>query len=296
MTAKNKSTLAQNVFDRTAVRRRRERAAQGIAAHDFLLRAVASNLSERLTDVRRCFATVLSMGRRGLEPMLTSRPGTDSVVNADLGLTAFQPGLSSFIGPCVVADEENLPFAGRCFDLVISLLSLHSVNDLPGALIQIRRILRPDGLFLAAMFGGETLCELRLALATAESAEEGGVSPRVAPFADVRDAGALLQRAGFALPVADSDTLTVKYDDALALMRDLRGMGESNSLSERRRTFSRRATLFNAVADYQNRFADEAGRIPATFQILTMTAWAPHDCQPRPLARGSANSRLGDVL
>ena len=296
MTVQHQSTTAFNVFDRSTVRRRRVRAAPGLDAYDFLLRAVADNLAERLTDVRRRFATVLDIGRRGLEPVLASHPGIVSVVIADLGMVAFQPGQRSFTSPSVVADEEHLPFADRCFDLVISLLGLHSVNDLPGALVQIRRILRPDGLFLGALFGGETLCELRMALAAAESAEEGGVSPRVAPFVDVRDAGALLQRAGFALPVADSDTLTVKYDDAFALMRDLRGMGESNSLSERRRTLSRRATLFNAAADYQKQFADREGRVPATFQILTMTAWAPHDSQPRPLARGGANAKLGDAL
>ena len=296
MTAQDKSAAAFCVFDRGAVRRRRERAAPGLAAHDFLHRAVAENLAERLTDVRRRFATILDVGRRGLEPILASRSGTERVVHADLGLSAFKPDGNLFGGYPIVADEEHLPFADGHFDLVISLLSLHSVNDLPGALIQIRRILRPDGLFLAALLGGETLRELRIALAKAESAEEGGVSPRVAPFADVRDAGALLQRAGFALPVVDSETFTVDYADALTLMRDLRGMGESNCLAERRRRFSRRATLFKAAAAYHAEFADGTSRVPATFQTLTLTAWAPHEGQPKPLARSSATARMGDVL
>jgi SAM-dependent methyltransferase len=200
-------------------------------------------------------------------------------------------------GPLAVAgDEERLPFAENRFDLVLSCLSLHWVNDLPGALIQIRRALKPDGLFLAAMFGGETGRELRQALAEAEIAVEGGLSPRVSPFAEVRDLGGLLQRAGFALPVVDSDHLTVSYANPLRLMADLRGMGESNAAVERRKQVTRRATLIAAVERYAELFGDSEGRVPATFQVLYLTAWSPHPSQQKPLRPGSAETRLADAL
>lgn len=197
---------------------------------------------------------------------------------------------------CVVADEEWLPYAPASFDLIVSSLSLHWVNDLPGALVQIRRALKPDGLFIGALFGRATLGELREVLVEAELAECGGAGPRVSPFVDVRDAGGLLQRAGFALPVVDTDTITVSYTSALDLMRDVRGMGESNAVAERRRNFTRRSTLLRAAAIYADRYADEEHRIPATFQIVTLTGWAPHEAQPRPLRPGSAARRLSEAL
>ena len=296
MILRDKSSSAPKLFDRPTVRQRRERAGSDTNAHDFLLRAVAANLIERVNDVRRSFATVLDVGRRGLESMLASHAGAETVVHADLAFSALWSGSAAPTRYRVVTDEECLPFAEGRFDLVISMLSLHSVNDLLGTLIQIRQVLRPDGLFLAALFGGATLHELRRAMAEAESLEEGGVSPRVAPFADVRDAGTLLQRAGFALPVVDVESVVADYADAFALMHDLRGMGESNALRERRRNFSRRGTLAKAAEIYHETFADSAGRIPATFQILTLTAWSPDRSQPRPLARDSAQARLGDAL
>jgi SAM-dependent methyltransferase len=198
--------------------------------------------------------------------------------------------------PALAADEETLPFAEASFDAVFSLLSLHWVNDLPGALVQIRRALKPDGLFLAALLGGETLTELRGALMQAEIEEEGGAGPRVSPFADVAQAGGLLQRAGFALPVADVDSITVSYPDAFRLMQDLRGMGETNAVAAHRRTASRRATLMRAAALYSERHADQDGRLPATFQVVYLTAWAPHESQPQPLRPGSAKARLADAL
>ncbi len=182
------------------------------------------------------------------------------------------------------------------FDLVLSNLALHWTNDLPGALVQLRQILQPDGLLLATLWGGETLFELRRALIEAELAEEGGASPRVAPFADVRDLGGLLQRAGFALPVVDADTIEVSYPDAMALMRDLRAMGESNAVAERRRGFTRRATLARAAAAYAEHCERADGRITATFVLVTLTAWAPHASQPQPLRPGSAEARLADAL
>ncbi|MGE3905151.1 MAG: SAM-dependent methyltransferase, partial [Reyranellaceae bacterium] len=181
-------------------------------------------------------------------------------------------------------------------DLIASALSLHWVNDLPGALLQIRQALRPDGLFLAALAGGDTLAELRHCLLAAEAEVEGGASPRVSPYVDLRDAAGLLQRAGFALPVADIDRLTVLYPDALALMRELRGMGESNLVRERRRTPLRRATLLRAAALYGEKFSDAEGRVRATFEIVYLHGWAPHETQQKPLRPGAASQRLADVL
>jgi len=195
-----------------------------------------------------------------------------------------------------VADEEWLPFAGARLDLVVSAMGLHWVNDLPGALIQIRRALKPDGLFIAALPGGDSLIELRQALVRAESEIEGGASPRVAPFADIRDLGALLQRAGFALPVVDTDTLTATYADALALMRELRGMGESNVMTERRQGLTRRATLMAAAAHYREMFGAADGRVPATFQILYLTGWAPHESQQQALKPGQGEVSLAAAL
>ena len=290
-------TDAMNLFDRTLLRRRRDRAAVNLTAHDFLFAEVAERLTERLDDVTRKFPRALDLGCHGgaLARALGRRGGVETLVQCDLS-PAMARAAASAGRPSLAADEEALPFAPRSFDLVMSVLSLHWVNDLPGALIQIRQALKPDGLFLGALFGGETLGELRAALMEAELAEEAGASPRVSPFAEVRDAGALLQRAGFALPVADVDTIPVTYPDALALMRDLRGMGESNALVERRRTPTRRATLARTAAIYAEKFGRADGRVPATFQVITLTAWAPHPCQPKALAPGSARSRLADAL
>jgi SAM-dependent methyltransferase len=196
----------------------------------------------------------------------------------------------------VIADEEALPFRDGSLDLVVSALALQFVNDLPGVLVQIRRALKPDGLFLAALIGGETLTELRQSFAAAESEMEGGVSPHVAPFADLRDLGALLQRAGFALPVTDTDRVTVRYDSAFALMHDLRRMGATNALLDRRRTPLRRATLTRMAEIYAQRFADNDGRVRATFEIVWLSGWAPHPDQPQPLKPGSAQVRLADAL
>jgi SAM-dependent methyltransferase len=196
----------------------------------------------------------------------------------------------------MVADEETLPFAPGSLDLVVSGLALQFVNDLPGALIQIRRALKPDGLFLAALIGGESLTELRQAFAAAEAEIEGGVSPRVAPFADLRDLGALLQRAGFALPVTDVDRVSVRYASPLELMHDLRRMGAGNALIERRRTPLRRATLKRMMEIYAERFSSADRRVAATFEIVWLSGWAPHESQQQPLAPGSAKTRLADAL
>ncbi len=181
-------------------------------------------------------------------------------------------------------------------DLAVSALALQFVNDLPGALIQIRRALKPDGLFLAALIGGDTLTELRQSFAAAESEIEGGISPRVAPFADIRDIGGLLQRAGFALPVVDSERIIVRYDTVFALMHDLRRMGATNALTERRRKPLKRATLFKMAEIYRERFADADGRLRATFEVIWLSGWAPHESQQQPLKPGSAKTRLADAL
>lgn len=278
------------VFDRRAVRLHRDRAAATFDRHDFLIAEVSSRLEERLGDIKRDFRRILHIGP----------PGTMNGTPADPEFVVFSelsPAMACNVDrPVVVADEEALPFAEGAFDLVVGVLSLHWVNDLPGALIQIRRALRPDGLFVAALLGEDTLIELRHALVEAESAVEGGASPRVSPFLGVREGGTLLQRAGFSLPVVDTDTITVTWPDALSLMRDLRGMGETNAVAERRKGFSRRETLFAAAARYAESHGDAHGRIPATFQIVYLTGWAPHESQQRALRPGQATSRLADAL
>jgi SAM-dependent methyltransferase len=200
--------------------------------------------------------------------------------------------------PVDVPDSENegLSLAPQSLDLVVSALALQFVNDLPGALAQIRRALKPDGLLLAAMTGGETLTELRQAFAAAEAELDGGVSPRVAPFADLRDIGALLQRTGFALPVTDIDRIVVRYDSAFALMQDLRRLGATNVLVERRRTPTRRATLLRMAQIYGERFADPDGRIRATFEVIWLSGWAPHESQQQPLKPGSAKASLAEAV
>ncbi|MGC2854528.1 methyltransferase domain-containing protein [Novispirillum sp. DQ9] len=282
------------VFDRATVRRHRDRAARGLDTFGFLFDEVADRLADRLDDVTRSFPLVADLGGRtgSLARLLTGRKGIETVVTCDIS-----PAMAAAAPPpAVVCDEEFLPFAPGSLDLIVSNLSLHWVNDLPGLLVQARRALRPDGLFLAAMLGGDTLRELRDSLAEAEIEGEGGLSPRVSPMADVRDCGGLLQRAGFALPVVDSDTITVTYETPLGLMRDLRGMGESNAVAERRKGFSRRATLLDAARRYADKHADAEGRVPATFQIIWLTAWAPSADQPKALKPGSAVTRLEDAL
>jgi SAM-dependent methyltransferase len=277
------------VFDRQLLRRRQARArAQGLVT--FLLDRIAAELAERLDAVLRRFAVAADIGT-----------ATDAVRQALRGSGKIETIVAASPSPPagglhVVADEEMLPFADGSLDLVVSALALHTVNDLPGTLIQIRRALKPDGLLLVALLCGETLTELRQAFALAESELEGGLSPRVAPFADLRELGALLQRAGFALPVVDSDKLVVRYDSVFGLMRDLRGMSATNALVERRRVPLRRTTLLRMAEIYAERFSDPDGRVRATFEIAWLTGWAPHESQQKPLRPGSAVRRLADAL
>jgi SAM-dependent methyltransferase len=279
------------IFDRRLLRWRRRRARAATPA-TFLLERAALELADRLAAVLRHFPLALDLGTPGGE-VRAALAGLDSIGRIVSANTSGE-GLRAPL--FVVADEEVLPFRDEAFDLVVSALALQFVNDLPGTLVQIRRALRPDGLFLAVMPGGETLTELRQSFAAAESEIEGGVSPRVAPFADLRDLGALLQRAGFALPVTDSDRITVRYDSAFGLMHDLRRMGAANPLIDRRRTPLKRTTLMRMAEIYSQRFADADGRVRATFELMWLSGWVPHPDQQRPLKPGSARARLADAL
>ena len=274
------------IFDR-ALQRRRQARARALGAETFLLDRVAVDLADRLGAVLRRFDLAVDLGTPA-----------GAVRDALAGSAAIGRLIAASTAPDadVIADEEALPFRDGSLDLVVSALALHTVNDLPGTLIQIRRALRPDGLFMAALPGGDTLTELRQSFAQAEAEIEGGVSPRVAPFADVREMGALLQRAGFALPVTDVDRITVRYSSPFGLMRELRRMGATNVLTERRRTPLRRATLARMAEIYAQRFVDADGKIRATFEVVWLSGWAPHESQQKPLRPGSAQTRLADAL
>ena len=263
------------LFDRALLAKRQARAQQRGAA-TFLFDRVREDMAERLAAVKRDFAEIADIGTPG-EGVLTR----DRFVSQ---------------GRITLAQDEVLPLAPESLDLAVSALAFQFVNDLPGVLAQLRRALKPDGLLLAAMIGGDTLTELRQSFAAAEAECEGGVSPRVAPFVDLRDLGHLLQRAGLALPVTDVDHVVVRYDNAFALMADLRGMGATNILVERRRTPTRRATMLRMAQIYRERFADPDGRIRATFDIVWLSAWAPHESQQKPLRPGSATASLEEAV
>lgn len=289
---------AMRVFDRAQVRLHRDRAARGDwARHGFLADHASAALADRLNDVTRRFDRVIVLGCQGGEivPHLPVGQGSGWLVQADLS-PRFAALARARGRAALAADEELLPFAEGVADLILSPLSLHWVNDLPGALVQCNRSLQPDGLFLGSMLGGDTLFELRRTLLEVEAEMLGGVSPRISPFTEVRDAGGLLQRAGFALPVVDSDTLTVTYEHAFALLAELRGMGESHAGLSRHTAIPPRTFWPAVAARYQALFAEPDGRIPATFQIITLSGWAPAHGQQRPSRPGSATARLADAL
>jgi SAM-dependent methyltransferase len=283
----------QPIFDsELLVRRKRRALAAAIRGAWFLLDRAVEDLGERLATVERHFekaAALFSMTRAAGDAVLASgKAGSVFRVEADETLLGGDAGL--------VGSLDRIPLEAESIDLAVSLLSLHEANDIPGALIQIRRALKPDGLFLGAMAGGGTLAELRECLIAAETELYGGASPRVAPFTDVRDAGALLQRAGFALPVADVETLTVRYDSMFALMQDLRAMGATNALIDRSRRPGSRRLFMRAAEIYAERFCDPDGRIRATFAFIWMSGWAPHASQQKPLKPGSATVSLTEIL
>ncbi|HEY1752681.1 MAG TPA: methyltransferase domain-containing protein [Caulobacteraceae bacterium] len=285
------------LFDRALHRRRLDRAAAGYANAGFLKRRAAQDLVARLEAIRREFPVAVDLGARDgafVRALAASDAAAKVGLLVETDLSAAM--LAGRHGLRLVADEERLPFAPQSLDLVVSSLALHWTNDFVGALIQIRQALRPDGLFLGAILGGATLTELRAALTDAELELAGGAGPRVSPFADAYDAAALLQRAGFALPVADVDRVTVRYDHALALMADLRAMGETSVLVEGAGRPLTRPIVARAAALYAERFAGPDGRIAATFEILTLTGWSPHESQQQPLRPGSAKMRLADAL
>lgn len=285
------------IFDRDLHRRRLDRAAPAYADADFLKRRAAEDAVARLETIMRDFPTAVDLGAR---TGAFRRALAQSDAAARVGFLAeadLSPAmLAGRQGPRAVADEERLPFAPGALDLVVSTLSLHWVNDVVGALIQIRRALKPDGLFIGALLGGSTLIELRQSLMAAEAELLGGAGSRVSPFADAYDAAGLLQRAGFALPVADVDRVTVRYRHPLALMADLRRMGETNVLAERHPRPLTRGLLARASEIYLERYGEADGKVPATFEILTLTGWAPHESQQKPLRPGSAKMRLADAL
>jgi SAM-dependent methyltransferase len=307
------------IFDRMLLRARRRRA-WTLGPATFLLDRVAEDLGERLSAVLRQFDLALDLGAPSdaVARVLAASGKVGQIIAGDVSATKGARGAIDFplahsraganpetgsslsrgrAESCILAaDEEMLPFGDATLDLVVSALTLQFVNDLPGTLVQIRRALKPDGLFLAALMGGDTLTELRQAFAAAESEVENGISPRVAPFADLRELGALLQRTGFALPVTDVERLTVRYDSPFALMQDLRRMGATNALVERSRRPLRRATLMRMAQIYGERFADSDGRIRATFDVVWLSGWAPHESQQKPLRPGSAQRRLADAL
>jgi SAM-dependent methyltransferase len=271
------------LFDRALIEARRRRAHR-IGPATFLLDRVAEDFADRLRTVLRRFECAVDLGTPS-PAVRAALAGNDAIRTMIAVAPAFD-----------VADIEALPFGAASLDLVVSAFALQTVDDLPGTLIQIRRALKPDGLLLAALLGGETLTELRESFAVAESELTGGVSPRVAPFADLRDMGALLQRAGFALPVTDVDRVVVRYSSPLALMADLRRMGATNPLVDRRRVPLRRNVLARLIEVYAERFSDPDGKVRASFDIVWLSGWAPHESQQQPLRPGSAKARLADAL
>jgi SAM-dependent methyltransferase len=284
------------IFDRALVHRRLDRAWTGAlgGAADFLLTRAADDLGDRLSLVKRHFAVAADLGSPGphAAAVLTAGGQVDRIVR--LAPTRMSLGAGDFLP--AVGDIERLPVGDARLDLAVSLMALQTVNDLPGVLVQMRRALKPDGLLIAAMVGGDTLTELRQSFTIAESELLGGASPRVAPFVDVRALGGLAQRAGLALPVVDLDRATVRYSNLFALTADLRAMGAANALEARSRAPLRRAVFVRAAEVYAERYADADGRLRATFDIVWLSAWAPDESQPKPLKPGSAKSRLADAL
>jgi len=282
------------VFDRAAVRRNLRRA-QKLGPATFLIDRAAEDLCDRLSVVLRRFELAVDLASP-TDAVRRRLRGTELVSTLIAVMEPASAGEPARDDPTIIADAEALPLREDSLDLIVSALALQFVNDLPGTFVQVRRALKPDGLFLAALIGGDSLIELRQAFAAAEAELEHGASPRVAPFADVRSIGMLLQRAGFALPVTDVERVSVRYASAFALMQDLRRMGATNALAERRRTPLRRATLLRMAEIYAERFSDPDGRVRATFDIVWLSGWKPHASQQQPLAPGSAKARLADAL
>jgi len=294
MTKTSSSDNPSHIFDRRRLRRNRDRAAAHFARHDFLLQEVAGRLHEKYLEINRDFQNIVDLGCHGGE--LARLLQDKTVIGQDLSRQLLNASSGPNSGPKVQADEEYLPYLPQSLDLVLSNLSLHWVNDLPGCLAQIMQALKPDGLFLSAVLGGESLTELRHSMMAAEVNIRGGASPRISPFMDARDAGSLLQRAGFALPVVDVDRITVTYENAFKLMADLKGMGESNVLSKRFRGLTSPKVMRETAKIYQEKFTDHRGRITVTFDIIYMMGWSPHKSQQKPLKPGQGKVNLKDMF
>lgn len=281
------------IFDRRLLKRRRDKAASHFAALAPVKQEIADRLADRLEDMARSFPLAIELGCHTgqLADILRGRGGIKHLIQCDLSHSMLQHAS----GVRAAVDEEALPFAEVSADLVLSAGGLHWVNDLPGALIQIRRILKPDGLFLAILPGAHTLHELRSAFAAVE-AQTGTMRPHIAPFVEVRDAGNLLQRAGFALPVVDHDFLTLSYASPMSLLRELQKAGEQNHLCQRDRRMLPRQLIATMCEHYTTCFADPSGRVPATLELLTLTAWAPHASQQQPARRGSGEVNLTQLF
>lgn len=257
------------IFDRDRLRQNRRRA-ETLKDFDFLSHWTQEQIATRLFEIKRSFKDTVTIDNQ----QATVQPGNVKIIT----------------------DEEFFPFAHHSLDLVISVLTLHATNDLPGTLLQIKQALKPDGFFIGALFGGETLHELRASLLNAELELKGGASPRVFPFADKQQMGALMQRAGYALPVVDSEIVTVTYDNIFKLMHDLRGMAETNIIIDRNKKYPGREFFLRAGEYYADQFSEPDGRITATFEIIFLAGWAPHASQQQPLKPGSAKARLADAL
>jgi SAM-dependent methyltransferase len=283
----------QKLFDtELSIARKRRALAQAVPGADFLMERAAEDLGERLSAVERRFTKAVALycvTPAARDAVLATGKAEEVIqIEADAAFLADSPGF--------VAEPEHLPLEAGSIDLAVSLLALQEANDIPGMLVQIRRALKPDGLFLGCMAGAATLFELRDSLLAAEVELHGGASPRVIPFTDVRDAGALLQRAGFALPVADVETVTVRYDNLFGLMADLRGMGATNALEARSRRPATRTLFARAAQIYAERHSDADGRIRATFSLVWMSGWTPDPSQQKPLKPGSAQVSLTKIL
>lgn len=280
------------IFDRGRLSKHRARVAANFPEYDFLFREMGHRLCDRLEYINRDFHLALDLGAKNgiLAEILGGRGNIETLIQME---ASGQGGAGHM---CLVGDEELLPFADSKFDLVISVGSLHWVNDLAGTLAQIQRILKPDGLFLAVFFGGQTLHELRASFEKAEIDYRGGVSPRISPFIDVQTGGALLQRAGFALPVVDSEIITVEYTHPLKLMKELRYMGESNCLIECEKNFTPCSLMMSVVDNYLRDFSNADNRITASFELITLTGWKPHSSQQKAASRGSGKVSLSKAV
>lgn len=283
------------IFNRRLVKERRNRFAKHLRQYNFLHNWVGEQIADRLDDIKREFPSTLLMSAR-CDDAITDKIVESGKITSVLSMDLSSKMVSAFSGKAFVADEELLPIKENSLDAAVSILNLHTINDLPGALIQINRALKPDGVFIGSMFGGETLFELREALNHAEMKLKGGMSPRVAPFADMQQMASLMQRGGYALPVVDSEIIKISYNSMFDLMKDIRFMAEANSISARAKTLTSRSIMMEAAQYYDENFAEGNGKVYASFEVIFLIGWAPHESQQQPLRPGSAQNSLASAL